>query len=314
MAERTFVPSDDEIHEKGKAGLRWNPGSSSWERMTDGYVWHPDAPGNEITLAQLGARIRGNRASAVRHDIGPNAVTRHDSVTNQMKRANGQELTDGERAAANVASGERLRDKAMMGTLIDPGTGELMGKEARREFVGNAQDFIKANTDALAEADMGAVKAPAKPVEEAMSDAAGKKEAQPSEAEATESKPAQAAAVGAPEAPPPAPQPGPQKGQPDAAGPNYFKDWLIQNKKLVYQLYDQLKGVGRQDSLIDMMREMYSIGQGGHKVDYQALRTIQRKYGIYDISGRMRTDGSVARSINRQWKRARTGMYEPRSE
>lgn len=93
-----------------------------------------------------------------------------------------------------------------------------------------------------------------------------------------------------------------------------FNQWLASEARLYWDLKGQIRA-GRKMSdaaakreTMRIMRKMYNMGTGA---SITSLRSLQATEGLSDISGDMRSDGSVARSIARAWKKNANGNYSP---
>ena len=93
-----------------------------------------------------------------------------------------------------------------------------------------------------------------------------------------------------------------------------FNQWLASEARLYWDLKGQIRA-GRKMSdamakreTMRIMRKMYNMGSGA---SVTSLRSLQATEGLSDISGDMRSDGSVARSIAKAWKKNANGYYSP---
>ena len=104
-------------------------------------------------------------------------------------------------------------------------------------------------------------------------------------------------------------QPAPQ---PNNSG---FNNWLQSEQRLFQDIVGQIRSGANMDDAsaqklaIDLLKRMYAQGSGA---SVSSLRSLQSTVpGLSDISGDMRSDGSVARSIRRAWRQGANGMYSP---
>lgn len=93
-----------------------------------------------------------------------------------------------------------------------------------------------------------------------------------------------------------------------------FSQWLASEARLYWDLKGQIRAGKQMDDAtakketMRIMRKMYNMGTGASTT---ALRSLQATEGLSDISGDMRSDGSVARSIAKAWKKNANGDYSP---
>lgn len=94
-----------------------------------------------------------------------------------------------------------------------------------------------------------------------------------------------------------------------------FNNWLQSEQRLFQDIVGQIRSGANMDDAsaqklaIDLMKRMYAQGSGA---SVSSLRSLQGTVpGLSDISGDMRSDGSVARSIRRAWRQGANGMYSP---
>lgn len=94
-----------------------------------------------------------------------------------------------------------------------------------------------------------------------------------------------------------------------------FNNWLQSEQRLFQDIVGQIRSGANMDDAsaqklaIDLLKRMYAQGSGA---SVSSLRSLQNTVpGLSDISGDMRSDGSVARSIRRAWKQGANGMYSP---
>lgn len=93
-----------------------------------------------------------------------------------------------------------------------------------------------------------------------------------------------------------------------------FSQWLASEARLYWDLKGQIRAGKKMDDeaakkeTMRIMRKMYSMGTGASTT---SLRSLQATEGLSDISGDMRSDASVARSIAKAWKKNANGDYSP---
>lgn len=94
-----------------------------------------------------------------------------------------------------------------------------------------------------------------------------------------------------------------------------FNNWLQSEQRLFQDIVGQIRSGANMDDAsaqklaIDLLKRMYAQGSGA---SVSSLRSLQSTVpGLSDISGDMRSDGSVARSIRRAWRQGANGMYSP---
>lgn len=94
-----------------------------------------------------------------------------------------------------------------------------------------------------------------------------------------------------------------------------FNNWLQSEQRLFQDIVGQIRSGANMDDAsaqklaIDLLKRMYAQGSGA---SVSSLRSLQNTVpGLSDISGDMRSDGSVARSIRRAWRQGANGMYSP---